>query len=465
MPSKILVVDDEPHLEIVILQVFRKEIRNREFSFSFARNGEQALSVLAEVPDIDLVLSDINMPKMSGLVLLRHLNERYPLIKTIVVTAYGDMANIRTAMNHGAFDFLNKPINFKDLKITIAKTLDHVKQLKELVRERQQRYLTERLQTMTEQMNLSLNVTEVLDHFLKSLDEVVPNQWMMVYLMRDQALEPMASTLDPSIHLKSDHARRIYAQISDYQRPMLGTELDPETTLALDEGFPGMLTGLLAVPLFTRNGSLGMVLLNNGDESYETEKVDHAFSLCGKAALALENATLFERVRQLANTDGLTGLHNRRHFLEQSAKEVTRSLRYGNPLCAIMLDVDDFKSLNDSYGHPAGDEVLCLLAQTLIRECRQTDLLGRFGGDEMVILLIETDAQLGMEIAERLRRAVEQQSFEIAQDQTYNITISMGMATLGAQNTATIDDLLRVADRCLYQAKSNGRNRVEAAGT
>jgi diguanylate cyclase (GGDEF)-like protein len=465
MPSKILVVDDEPHLEIVILQVFRKEIRNRELAFLFARNGEQALDVLAESGDVDLVLSDINMPKMSGLVLLRHLNERYPLIKTVIVTAYGDMANIRSAMNHGAFDFLNKPINFKDLKITIAKTLDHVKELKELAHERQQRYLAEKLQTMTEQMNTTLNVREVLDRFLETLAELVTFEWMAVFLERDQVLELEAFNHETVQHLRPGLVRHIFDQVSGYQRGMLGVELTATSRDELSGTLGRDVKGIVVVPLFGKNGACGMVMLGNeSDESYSGEKIVAAFTLCSKAAFALENARLFERVRLLANTDGLTGLYNRRHFLEQSAKEVTRSLRYGNPLCAIMLDVDNFKALNDTHGHAAGDEVLRVLAVTLNQECRQTDLLGRFGGDEMVILLIETDAELGREIAERLRRAVEEQVFDIEGEGRIPITISMGMATLHNNETCTIEDLLRLADRRLYMAKEKGRNRVEVAG-
>lgn len=131
MPPKILVVDDEADLEELLLQKFRKKIRKEEISLVFAHNGLQALNKFQEHPDIDMVITDINMPVMDGLTLLGKLNENYPLIRTIVLSAYGDMDNIRTAMNRGAFDFLNKPLNFEDLEITIEKTLKTVQQLKE----------------------------------------------------------------------------------------------------------------------------------------------------------------------------------------------------------------------------------------------------------------------------------------------------------------------------------------------
>lgn len=128
MPAKILVVDDEPDLELLIRQKFRKQIRDKEFEFVFALNGVEALNTLQMDPGIDLVLTDINMPEMDGLTLLMKLNDLNPILKAVIISAYGDMANIRVAMNRGAYDFLTKPIDFQDLEITINRTLHYVQQ-------------------------------------------------------------------------------------------------------------------------------------------------------------------------------------------------------------------------------------------------------------------------------------------------------------------------------------------------
>lgn len=129
--GKILVVDDEPDLEVLIKQKFRKQIRSQEYQFLFAINGKDALEKIDQHPEVDIVLSDINMPEMDGLTLLTKLNEISPLIKSVIVSAYGDMANIRTAMNRGAFDFITKPINFEDLTLTMDKTIKHTQHIKE----------------------------------------------------------------------------------------------------------------------------------------------------------------------------------------------------------------------------------------------------------------------------------------------------------------------------------------------
>jgi adenylate cyclase len=136
MNARILVVDDEPDLEALILQKFRRQIRDGAFSFLFAHDGVEALAALEANADIDLIVSDINMPRMDGLSLLQKLQENEDRVSTIIVSAYGDMPNIRTAMNRGAFDFVTKPIDFGDLETTITKTLRHIDFLRK-ARERQ----------------------------------------------------------------------------------------------------------------------------------------------------------------------------------------------------------------------------------------------------------------------------------------------------------------------------------------
>ena len=132
--TKILVADDESDLEILIKQKFRQKIRDQKYEFIFALNGKEALEKIQQHPDVEMVLSDINMPEMDGLTFLTKLSESSPLIKTVMVSAYGDMDNIRTAMNRGAFDFVTKPVNFEDLELTMEKTIQHIKQLRETLK-------------------------------------------------------------------------------------------------------------------------------------------------------------------------------------------------------------------------------------------------------------------------------------------------------------------------------------------
>jgi len=132
--AKILVVDDEPDLEILIKQRFRKQIRDHQYDFIFAANGAEALVRIGESEDLDVVLSDINMPEMDGLTLLEKMGQLNPVLKAVIVSAYGDMDNIRVAMNRGAFDFITKPVNFEDLDLTIIKTIRHVAQTRQTLK-------------------------------------------------------------------------------------------------------------------------------------------------------------------------------------------------------------------------------------------------------------------------------------------------------------------------------------------
>src|SRR5215813_8501168 len=144
MTTRILVVDDEPDLEALVLQKFRHQIRDEAVSFTFAHDGVEALATLNANSGIDLVVTDINMPRMDGLSLLQKLQENEQRVSTIIVSAYGDMANIRTAMNRGAFDFVTKPIDFRDLETTIAKTIRHIENFRKV---RQQQAEAERAYT------------------------------------------------------------------------------------------------------------------------------------------------------------------------------------------------------------------------------------------------------------------------------------------------------------------------------
>ena len=134
--NKILVVDDEPDVEPLVLQRMRRKIRSGIYSFVFAQNGLEALERLREDNDIDMVLSDINMPQMDGLTLLEQIPKVDPELRAVIISAYGDMKNIRTAMNRGAFDFVTKPIDFEDLEITIERTLGHIAEWREALSSR-----------------------------------------------------------------------------------------------------------------------------------------------------------------------------------------------------------------------------------------------------------------------------------------------------------------------------------------
>jgi diguanylate cyclase (GGDEF)-like protein len=192
-----------------------------------------------------------------------------------------------------------------------------------------------------------------------------------------------------------------------------------------------------------------------------------AIGLLGAASVAAfrsaaEAGTLQLELERLADTDSLTGLANRRHFMTLAERELGRAVRYGGPLAVLMMDIDHFKKVNDSHGHRSGDVVLRRLAEVCRLNLRELDVLGRIGGEEFAIVLPHTTGEGGVEVAERLRAALESTAVVLQSGVELHFTVSIGVSMLvGAE--ATVDTLLNQADQALYEAKRSGRNRVLTA--
>ncbi len=167
-----------------------------------------------------------------------------------------------------------------------------------------------------------------------------------------------------------------------------------------------------------------------------------------------------KKLEELSVTDGLTGLHNRRYFIERLGSEFSRSKRHKLSISLILLDLDHFKSINDTYGHQKGDDVLIKVSDILKQNCRVHDILARFGGEEFIISLCQTGPEGAMIVAERIRKAVEEYQFIYTRAPDFNTTISAGISSYPNIKIANIDDLIRIADAYLYEAKRQGRNRI-----
>jgi diguanylate cyclase (GGDEF)-like protein len=171
-----------------------------------------------------------------------------------------------------------------------------------------------------------------------------------------------------------------------------------------------------------------------------------------------------QKLMALASIDDLTQLYNRRYFFERFNQEVERAKRYQRPLSCIIMDIDYFKHVNDSYGHLAGDQVLIDIAQILKNNCRQSDLAGRYGGEELIILLPETEAGGAMIIADRIREMIEEHQTVDGKGVVIGVTVSMGVASLSGTELGNIDKnerIVQYADDALLVAKKGGRNRIE----
>ncbi len=179
-----------------------------------------------------------------------------------------------------------------------------------------------------------------------------------------------------------------------------------------------------------------------------------------KAAMRSKIEEQYNKLRWLALTDELTGLINRRHFMERAAQEIQRARRYQRSLSVLMMDLDRFKLINDRYGHAVGDQVLAATGEVIRKTLRSTDIAGRYGGEELCFLLPDTDTQGAVLLAERIRRALAAHSFSTADGVTFQVTCSIGVTTLGSDVTDHLS-IISQADLAMYQAKAAGRNRVQ----
>ena len=221
---------------------------------------------------------------------------------------------------------------------------------------------------------------------------------------------------------------------------------------------------VMVAPLGYRGKIFGVITAVNRRDEPEFTNNDLALleAMANQAAMAVENARLFEEVERLAVTDELTGLNNRRGFFDLGRREMERAQRTHRPVTALMLDLDGFKRINDTFGHAVGDEVLRHLGDRCRLAVRDIDLVGRYGGEEFCVLLPETDLKTALEVAERIRSSIADQPFDTAAG-PLAIRISIGLALAGEDGGETVETLLDRADTAMYYVKQEGGNAVKSA--
>lgn len=225
--------------------------------------------------------------------------------------------------------------------------------------------------------------------------------------------------------------------------------------IALNEG----IKSLICIPLIIQERILGILYLDDFvSRTFEQKKADLLSVLASFAAMAIDNAKLHRRTRLMAITDSLTGLYNYRYFHQVLTQEMERARRYGKPLALIMMDVDDFKLFNDTYGHPVGDKVLEKVGKVIAQTLRSADSAFRYGGEEFIAILPETPLDSALRVAERLRLRVETEG-AAGLGITGRVTVSMGVAAYPRDGVTPLQLLDRV-DALLYSAKSSGKNMV-----
>jgi eukaryotic-like serine/threonine-protein kinase len=330
--------------------------------------------------------------------------------------------------------------------------------------ERRQRGLADQLREATEELSRTLVPEEVLERALSRVADMVDADSGCV-LLGDTSTLTVAATYLREGRAPGEGGAAVGEAIilpvslaASAEMVLGGTGERLPEPLALVLGRP---TNWMLVPLSARNVQFGMLALaDRRAEPTSPRLAGIAAAFAPQAAIAYDNARLFRQVEQLATIDGLSNVFNRRHFMELAARELAAARRHDRPLAAIMLDIDHFKRVNDTYGHATGDQVIRVVAERLTGSIRTEDLLGRYGGEEFALLILD-DETGATDLAERLRRAVEIEPVP-TEDGPVPVTISVGVSTRTAADTGP-DSIFARADGALYRAKQNGRNQVALA--
>jgi two-component system, cell cycle response regulator len=449
--ARILVVDDIP----ANVKLLEARLQAEYFQVVTALNGPDALAVCAE-GGIDLILLDIMMPGMDGFEVCARLkaNPSTVHIPVVIVTALDQPADRIRGLEAGADDFLTKPV--KDIQL--------MSRVKSLVR----------LKTLTDELRLRAETTRSIgiDELL-SERAVVSHGRARILLIDERAssIERLQKTLrnECDLEVATDPQLGFFQAVEkDFDCVLLATgfaNFDPlricSQLRSLDR------TRFLPILLVAEQGEDERIsrALELGVNDYVVRPVD-AQELIARIRTQVRRKRFNDALRQsvvqtieMAVTDGLTGLHNRRYLETHLDILFERAVSRGRPLSYLITDIDRFKSINDAFGHDGGDVVLREFANLLRRQVRGADLVSRYGGEEFVVAMPDTDAELAAKVAERVRAAVAEKSFELPNGRKIPVTVSVGVATLEGR-ADSIASLAKRADTALYEAKAAGRNRV-----
>lgn len=324
--------------------------------------------------------------------------------------------------------------------------------LEEQRKARQMESLNEATQSLLETLDIEGLYRQILDAAQKAMP-AMENGILQLFAPETGELE---------VYIRNKIDPQIREDVLTRGRKLLERAIQERASFRYEERRPSIRSDLV-VPLILHGSLIGTLsLISTRAGAFRQDDLHLLEAFAATTTAAIHNARLHNEVQRMAITDMLTGLLNRRGFSELGKREVDRYRRYGHPLSMIMLDIDNFKTVNDSYGHAFGDEVLRALTDSCTASIRKLDIVGRYGGDEFVILLPETDLPTAAAVARRIHQCFSETAFSTQEGRIY-LTASLGVAK-ATKGTRNLDELIIHADTALYTSKEKGRNRVEVWG-
>ena len=336
------------------------------------------------------------------------------------------------------------------------------------LKEQEQRQFTEVLVDTASIINSSLNLDEVLSHILENVDKVVPHDSANIALVDEYGVARFLKVKGYEKYGTREQILSIECRVEEIPNLKKMAEsgkpsINPDTLADPEwiKDLPGSswIRSYIGAPIKRKDKLLGFINLDASTPNFfKTNHLSRLQALADQAAIAIENARLFKEMEQLAITDSLTGLYNRRFFFAFAENEIERTKRYNKNLSIIMIDIDHFKDVNDRFGHQIGDQVLKEIADICLSVLRKVDVMCRYGGEEFTVLLPETEESDAAHAAERMCTAISSSRFKTEKGDV-TVSVSIGVAELD-KSRGSLEKLLAAADQALYTAKETGRNRV-----
>lgn len=471
LSPKILVADDDQALTRTLSWI----LKENDYEVVTVTNGEHLLDRL-RADQYDLLLLDIMMPGSDGLQLLERVKSD-PTLRHVPVLMISSMppeeATVR-ALGLGAADFIPKPFRVREL---LARVKAHLRVGRELNQARAEARTRSEMVDILQEVTASLKPEEIYHILVRRVARGLKiSKCSLIFATPgEEEATVVASYENPMLRdLRIGLAR--YPEIRralDTRQTVLVTDVATDPLYAEaraeweQEGWRVPTRSAIAIPFVMKDQRAGVFFLRTTAEDTPLNKSDMAFAdqVIKAAAQSLDKAYDLEsavigreQMKQLAETDPLTEVFNRRALAEKLVQELERASRYGTSLACLMIDVDNFKNVNDTHGHLVGDSVLRQLGEILRREQRTVDVVARYGGEEFVVLLPETALTGARIFADRVLKKVASQNFGQA-DRMVHCTISIGIACYPDPQVQDGEGLLTLADQRLYRAKMDGRNR------
>lgn len=472
---RVLVVDDE----VTVCDLLCSAIESR-YKVTSCHTGREAISLLKQ-NDFDIVVTDLRLTDISGIEVLRCAKTKDPYTEVLVITGFASLESASVAIDLGAISYIEKPVQMDDFIVRIEKAvasrLFHLKSISLMQRSDGmapdfKEHLSDitSLYYFTRKVTISLEVAEIARITLEEVNRKngAPFCAIGLNVLGFKEIYAMSSQggVDPA------KAQTVFMRHREAVFPFFEKEQFQEGVVStiIYKGKDGMAPSLdrvrpIGVPLVVTGTSIGTIAIFLDENRASVNGDMYFFNIIASIVSPLiEHGYSVQQVRQLAKTDALTGIANHRSFHETLDHEIARVNRKGSPFSLIFMDIDDFKRVNDTYGHLVGDAVLKDLATRVLENIRTVDAFSRYGGEEFAIILPETDSRGAEVVAQRIKNAITSKPFLYARH-AITYTVSMGIASYDAKRPVKKHVFINQADAAMYTAKREGKNRISICTT